>query len=43
MAIKIKGYGIFIHRLEQWDLNDYVPFIFDHWHTPDSCKRIFYI
>lgn len=39
-----KGFRIgpfWLHRLEQWDKDDYIPFLCIHFKTPNRTKRIF--
>jgi len=32
-----------IHRKEQWDMDDYIPFVCVHYHTANRITRIFCI
>lgn len=43
MKITISGYGILLHRKEQWDLPCYNPLLVCHVLTPNSGTRLFCI
>lgn len=33
--------NLMIHNKEQWDRNDYIPFVCLHWVTADESRRLF--